>query len=145
MAVDISRKTPVEREALAQGTIILQTATIQRIKEKTVDKGDVIELSRAAAVHGVKQTPLMLLLCHPIPIHSVKVDFDVLDTKIQVSVHVKSEGRTGCEMDALNGAANALLTIWDMVKMYEKDSEGQYPATTIQDLKVVRKVKRSLR
>src|SRR3989304_9105947 len=76
MAVDISRKTPVEREALAQGTIILQTATIQRIKEKTVDKGDVIELSRAAAVHGVKQTPLMLLLCHPIPIHSVKVDFE---------------------------------------------------------------------
>ena len=142
MSVDISEKSIVRREALAQGEIVLKKATIEKIKNNSVEKGDVPSSSRLAAIHGVKQTPNMLTYCHPIPILGVKFNFEYLnDVTIRVAVHVKSEGKTGCEMDALNGVTNALLMIWDMTKMYEKDDEGQYLSTKIQNVNVVKKFK----
>jgi cyclic pyranopterin phosphate synthase len=45
-------------------------------------------------------------------------------------------------MEALVATAVALLTVWDMTKQYEKDAKGQYPGTVIQDIHVVRKVKK---
>ena len=96
MSVDISGKSIVKREALAQGEIILKKETINKIKDNNVEKGDVISSCRLAAIHGVKQTPNLLVYCHPIPILGVKVNFEyVNDETIRVSVHVKSEGKTG--------------------------------------------------
>ncbi|HNR26916.1 MAG TPA: cyclic pyranopterin monophosphate synthase MoaC, partial [Methanobacteriaceae archaeon] len=54
---------------------------------------------------------------------------------------VRSEGKTGVEMEALTGASVALLTIWDMVKSVEKDEDGQYPSTRISDIQVTKKEK----
>ena len=142
MSVDISQKKVVKREALAQGEIILKKETIERIKSKKVEKGDVISSSRLAAIHGVKQTPNLLTYCHPIPILGVSVTFNyVSEEKIKLTVNVKSEGKTGCEMDALSGVTNGLLMIWDMTKMYEKTEDGQYLTTRIENISVVKKIK----
>jgi cyclic pyranopterin phosphate synthase len=72
----------------------------------------------------------------------VKVEIEILDrSAIKVSSTVKTEAQTGVEMEALVATAISLLTIWDMVKQYEKDVEGQYPFTVIEEIRVVKKVK----
>jgi cyclic pyranopterin phosphate synthase len=63
------------------------------------------------------------------------------DTTIEVSVTVKTCAQTGVEMEALSAVSIALLTIWDMTKQYEKDTDGQYPSTVIQNIHVIRKYK----
>lgn len=142
MSVDISNKTIVKREAIAQGKITLKKETIERIKNNSVEKGDVISSARIAAIHGVKQTPNVLAYCHPIPILGVEVKYEYLtEDTIQLTVHVKTEGKTGCEMDALNGVTNGLLMIWDMTKMYEKTDDGQYLTTSISNVVVLKKYK----
>jgi len=72
----------------------------------------------------------------------VDVGIEVRDEGLEVVITVKSSGKTGVEMEALTGASIALLTIWDMVKALEKDERGQYPTTTIEEIRVVEKLKR---
>lgn len=139
--VDISEKDDQLRRATASGNIRLKSSTIDAIKDGNVEKGNVLESARLAAVMAVKNTPGMIPLCHQIPITGIDVDFKIDEDIIEVIVTVKSVGRTGVEMDALCGASVALLTIWDMVKSAEKDASGNYPATRISEIKVVEKVK----
>ncbi|MCX8195535.1 MAG: cyclic pyranopterin monophosphate synthase MoaC [Acidilobaceae archaeon] len=139
--VDVSLKPAVHREAAASGKILLKPETVRRIKEGKVEKGNVEAVASTAAILAVKGTPQILPLCHPIPISSVKVSFEYGEDYVKVRVEVKSKAETGVEMEALTGASVALLTIWDMVKAYEKDEEGQYPSTRICDVVVERKVK----
>jgi cyclic pyranopterin phosphate synthase len=80
-------------------------------------------------------------MCHPIPVSSIAVDFSDADGYIEATVVVKMTGKTGVEMEALTGVSVALLTIWDMVKSAEKDTDGQYPVTSISDIRVVEKKK----
>ncbi|MEM2852674.1 MAG: cyclic pyranopterin monophosphate synthase MoaC, partial [Ignisphaera sp.] len=46
--------------------------------------------------------------------------------------------------EALTAVSLALLNIWDMVKAYEKDENGQYPHTAIENIHIVRKTKVTL-
>ena len=142
--IDIGSKSEVYREALAEGEIILSTKTIQLIKEKKVEKGDVFSISEIAAILSAKKTPELLPFCHPIPITNVSVEFEVDGNSIRARGRVKSIGRTGVEMEALMATTTALLNIWDMVKKYEKDEAGQYPVTKIKDIRVVSKIKRGM-
>lgn len=142
--VDITEKQPVLRIAIAKGKIELKQETIKRIKEEKVKKGDVGETSTLTSIQAVKKVPELLPLCHPIPLTDVDVTIKVKDTNVSVTTKVKSIGKTGCEMEALTGTALALLNIWDMTKAYEKDEKGQYPWTKIQDVRVVKKVKKEL-
>jgi cyclic pyranopterin phosphate synthase len=80
-------------------------------------------------------------MCHAIPVTAVEVDFDQKEDHIEVTVLVRSVGKTGVEMEALTGVSIALLTIWDMVKSAEKDAQGQYPDTRIDGIRVIRKKK----
>lgn len=142
--VDITGKPISYREAEAEGRIYLRRETIERIKGGGIEKGDIFEASRIAAVQGVKKTPEVIPLCHLIRITSVKVSHRVGEDYIALSVMVKAEERTGVEMEALTGLSLGLLTIWDMVKMYEKDEMGGYPHTEITGIRVKRKVKKPL-
>jgi cyclic pyranopterin phosphate synthase len=139
--VDVSAKPDQTREAIAQGTIILQHETIDAIQNGTVIKGNVLATARVAAVLAVKDTPRIIPMCHAIPVHHISVDFEVQDDRIITSVLVRSSGKTGVEMEALVGVNIALLTIWDMVKSAEKNTDGQYPTTRITDIFVVSKFK----
>ena len=140
--IDITGKEVVYREAVAEGVIRLKPETIKRIREGRVEKGDVLTVSRIAAINAVKKTPDLLPLCHNIPITHVNVEYEfIAEDKLKVRVVVKSTAKTGVEMEALTGASIALLNIWDMVKKYEKDEKGQYPDTWIEYVRVVKKIK----
>jgi cyclic pyranopterin phosphate synthase len=139
--VDVTAKNEVAREAVASGRIYLQEDTLRAIREGTVVKGNVLATARVAATVAVKDTPRLIQMCHPIPIGAITVDFDEKDGCIEATVRVKSQGRTGVEMEALTGVSVALLTIWDMVKSAEKDKNGQYRLTRISDICVLEKRK----
>jgi len=141
--VDISGKGDVAREATAEGKIYLRPETLRAIREGTVVKGNVLATARVAATLAVKKVPDLIPMCHQIPISSVTVDFIEEEGCILTTVRVKTTGKTGVEMEALTGVSVALLTVWDMVKSAEKDADGQYPVTTINDIRVVEKRKGS--
>jgi cyclic pyranopterin phosphate synthase len=139
--VDISGKGEVVREATASGKIFLRPETLNAIREGTAVKGNVLATARVAATLAVKNTATIIPMCHPIPINSISVDFTDGEGFIEAVVVVKMTGRTGVEMEALTGVSIALLTVWDMVKSAEKDKDGQYPVTSITDIRVVEKKK----
>ena len=141
--IDISEKDSILRIATASGKIYLKKETIERIKTKAVKKGDVFTIAKIAAINAVKKVPDLIPLCHPIPISSVDIKYNYEgDNLIRVRCTVKSISKTGVEMEALMGVNIALLNIWDVVKMYEKDSKGQYLETEISELKVDLKIKK---
>lgn len=139
--VDISEKADVARRAVASGEIQLQSETIEDVKNRKIEKGEVLETARIAAIMAVKRTSDAIPMCHNIPITSIDVKFDIGEELIKATVEVKSVGKTGVEMEALHGVSVALLTIWDMVKSAEKDETGNYPFTRIQNIEVLEKSK----
>ena len=139
--IDVSGKPVVARRAVARGKLRLKPATLRAVRDHSVKKGDVFEVSRIAAVQAVKRTPEFLPLCHPIPIESVRVEFRLTATHLEAEVEVRASAKTGVEMEALAGVAAALLCAWDMTKYLEKDSHGQYPETAVESIEVVEKVK----
>jgi cyclic pyranopterin phosphate synthase len=140
--VDVTEKPEIYREAKAKGTIKLKSETIRLIREGKVEKGDPFHVAKVAGILAAKNTSSLIPLCHPLPLTSVEVKLRIVDdSKVEAETTVKTRAQTGVEMEALAAAATALLTVWDMTKQYEKDAEGQYPSTSIQNLHVVRKVK----
>jgi cyclic pyranopterin phosphate synthase len=142
--IDVSSKAEIFREATASGTITLKAETIKRIKEGEIAKGDPLYTAKIAGILAAKKTSSLIPLCHPLPLTSVEVNAKVVDDcTVEVLATVKTKAQTGVEMEALAAVSMALLTVWDMTKQYEKDSAGQYPSTTINDIHVVRKFKQA--
>lgn len=139
--VEVSRKRDVVRIARAEGFIKLRKETVEKLKKGEIEKGNVIAAAQIAAIQAVKHTWEMIPLCHPIPITGVDVKIAVEDDGVRAVVTVTTVAKTGVEMEALTGASVALLTVWDMVKAYEKDDKGQYPYTIIKEIKVLEKIK----
>jgi cyclic pyranopterin phosphate synthase len=139
--VDVGAKAEIRREAVAAGRIRLRKETLEAIRTGTVVKGNVLATAHVAATLAVKDTPRLIPMCHLIPVTSVEVSFDQQEDAIEATVTVRSVGKTGVEMEALTGVSVALLTIWDMVKSAEKDGQGQYPVTRIEDIRVLEKRK----
>ncbi|WP_152041269.1 cyclic pyranopterin monophosphate synthase MoaC [Salinigranum salinum] len=142
--VDVGAKPDTARRAVARGTIHLQPTTIDAIRADDVDKGDVLATARVGAVQAVKHTWETIPMCHQIPITNVDTEFVVEDDRVVLTVAVETTGKTGCEMEALEGVTTGLNVVWDMVKAAEKDADGQYPDTRITDVHVVQKVKERL-
>ncbi len=139
--VDISAKEEVRRVAEAVGRIELKEPTIEAIRRGRVEKGDPLAAAEVAGIMAAKRTPELIPLCHPIPLSSVEIKFEVEEGFVEARCAVRADYKTGVEMEALTGVAVALLTIWDMVKYLEKDEAGQYPATRIKEIRVVEKRK----
>lgn len=139
--IDITQKPEVYREAEAVGTIRLKKQTIEKIKRGEIRKGDVIAAAKIAATLAAKKTPQLIPLTHPIPLTGVDVEIEIRETSIEVRTRTKTTYRTGVEIEALVATTTALITIWDMVKEYEKNQEGQYPETAIEEVRVVKKLK----
>ncbi|WP_410764835.1 cyclic pyranopterin monophosphate synthase MoaC [Haloferax sp. DFSO60] len=139
--VDVGSKPDTARRAVARGTIHLSESTVEAIRENQVKKGDVLATARIGAVQAVKHTWETIPMCHQIPITNIDTEFEVESDSVTLSVGVETTGKTGCEMEALEGVTTGLNVVWDMVKAAEKDSEGQYPGTKISDVEVVSKEK----
>jgi len=141
--VDVSDKPEILREATATGRIKLKAKTVQLIKEGKIAKGDPIHTAKIAGILAAKDTSNLIPLCHPLPLTNVKIDVKIEGkTTVRITAKVKAKASTGVEMEALAATAASLLTIWDMVKQYEKNSEGQYPSTAIEGIRVLKKIKK---
>jgi cyclic pyranopterin phosphate synthase len=140
--VDVGDKPDVARRAVARGTIHLSPSTVEAIEADGIEKGDVIATARVGAIQAVKHTWETIPMCHQIPVTNVDVAFDAETDRIDLEVAVETTGKTGCEMEALEGVTTGLNVVWDMCKAAEKDADGQYPETRVTDVEVVSKVKR---
>ncbi|VAV83136.1 Cyclic pyranopterin monophosphate synthase accessory protein [hydrothermal vent metagenome] len=123
--VDVSEKNTTTRVAIASGSILMEPATLARIKDGAIKKGNVLAVADVAAVMGAKHTPDMIPMCHPIQLTGVEVEFaDGPDHNGRASINVSSTvscvGQTGVEMEALTSVSCALLTIYDMCKAIDK-------------------------
>ncbi|MFW9963175.1 MAG: cyclic pyranopterin monophosphate synthase MoaC [Candidatus Sifarchaeia archaeon] len=139
--VDVSGKETIQRYAEASGEIILQTETINKIRIGSIKKGNVLAVSETAGILAAKRTSEIIPLCHQVPLTSVDVLFNLDETRINATCRVTAKYMTGVEMEALVGVTTALLSIWDMVKYLEKDSEGQYPTVKLENIRVTEKRK----
>jgi len=142
--VDVGDKPDTARRAVARGEIRLRPATVDAVRADGVAKGDVLATARVGAVQAVKHTWETIPMCHAIPITNVETDFSIGEDRVELTVAVETTGKTGCEMEALEGVTTGLNVVWDMVKSTEKDDDGQYPGTRIGDVEVVEKTKRPL-
>ncbi len=138
--VNITSKRTVHRTAEAVGSIRLGDASMASISGEN-RKGDVLSVAEIAGISAAKRTSELIPLCHQIPLNSVSLKLTVGKGSVHCRCTVEADWRTGVEMEALTAVSVALLTVWDMVKRTEKDSNGQYPATRISDISVVRKEK----
>ncbi|HET9157241.1 MAG TPA: cyclic pyranopterin monophosphate synthase MoaC [Myxococcaceae bacterium] len=118
--VDVGAKERTERVAVATARLRMQPATVARIREGRVEKGDVLAAARLAGVMATKRTPDLIPLCHPIALTGVTVEVSLDEGGAAVRAEVKTLDRTGVEMEALTAAATAALTIYDMVKSVDR-------------------------
>ncbi|WP_454189957.1 cyclic pyranopterin monophosphate synthase MoaC [Paenibacillus sp. Marseille-Q7038] len=120
--VDISGKEVTVRTAVAQSMITMNEATLQAIKAGTVGKGDVLAVAQVAGIQAAKRTSDWIPMCHPLPLTGVNITFtDNGERELYIEVSVKTEGKTGVEMEALTAASATALTIYDMCKAMQKD------------------------
>jgi len=120
--VDVSTKPASEREALAEGRVLMRAATLAIVQNGDAKKGDVLGAARIAGIMAAKRTHELIPLCHPLAISQVEIDLrpDAKLPGIHVRARVKVAGQTGVEMEALTAVAVACLTIYDMVKAVER-------------------------
>jgi cyclic pyranopterin phosphate synthase len=121
--VEVGEKTPTRRVAVASGEVRMRPATLQRILDSTIEKGDVFAVARLAGIMAAKKTPDLIPLCHPLLLTSISVDFlpHPQEGRVEISATVKLTGNTGVEMEALTAVAVAGLTIYDMCKAIDKE------------------------
>jgi len=122
--VDITHKIITQRTATAQAIVkVGSPETMQAIRNKTVPKGDVLEVSRTAGLFAVKNTSNAIPDCHPMPIEYTGIQFECLEEEVRIEVTVKAIYRTGVEVEAMHGASIVALTMYDMLKPIDKNVE----------------------
>lgn len=122
--VDITAKPISVRTATATASIRMLPATARMIDEGGTAKGDVLAVARLAAISATKLTPLLIPLCHAIPIEAVEVRFGFADeTTLRCEADVRTSGKTGVEMEALTAVTVACLTVYDMCKSVDRGME----------------------
>ncbi|TNE32305.1 MAG: bifunctional molybdenum cofactor biosynthesis protein MoaC/MoaB [Alphaproteobacteria bacterium] len=116
--IDVGRKRPTRRRAVAAGSIYMNAEAFEKIQTGTLPKGNVLALAEAAGIAGAKKTPDLLVMCHPLPLDQVTIHcmLDEASNCVTVYCQAAAFAKTGVEMEALAGVNVALLTIWDLTK-----------------------------
>ncbi len=130
--VDVSRKAVTAREAVARGRIRIAPAAMRLVRAGRLAKGGVVEVARLAGILAAKRTAEAIPLCHPLALGHVDVELVPRRDGFRIEARVRTEARTGAEMEALHAVAVAALTVYDMVKSADK-------AMTIGEIRLVRK------
>ena len=120
--VDVGSKEETERTAIAEGSVIMQAATLRMILEGNAKKGDVLGTARIAGIMAAKKTHELIPLCHPLLLTKVTVDIEADEglPGLRVTALARVTGKTGVEMEALTAASVACLTIYDMAKAVDR-------------------------
>src|SRR6185437_12633351 len=122
--IDITSKSNSLRIATAQAIVIVSSEqTIEAINNKTVPKGDVLEAARVAGLFAVKRTSEIIPDCHPLPIESTHIKYEISGLEIKILIKVKTIYKTGVEVEAMHGASVVALTVYDMLKPIDKGIE----------------------
>ena len=118
--VDVSGKDVTARTASASGRVLVSPTVVGLLRGEGVPKGDALGVARVAGILGAKQTPSLIPLCHPLSVSGVTVDLTVGDESVDIVATVRTNDRTGVEMEALTAVSVAALTVVDMVKAVDK-------------------------
>ena len=118
--VDVSAKLVTAREAVARGRIRISRTAMRLVRAGRLEKGAVVEAARLAGIQAAKRTSDAIPLCHPLPLHHVDVELLPRRDGFEIEATVRTEARTGAEMEALHAVAVAALTVYDMVKAADR-------------------------
>lgn len=132
--VDISGKEATHRVAEAEGRILMQAETLEKIRQGTHRKGDVIGIARTAGIMATKRTADLVPLCHPLSLTHAAVEFEFENDPpaVRCLARCETRGPTGVEMEALTAVQVSLLTLYDMCKAVDRGMR-------IQDVGLLRK------
>lgn len=120
--VDVSGKADTERVGVASGRIQMKPETLELITGQKIKKGDVLAVAQVAGIMAAKKTWETIPMCHPLLLTGVDIQFEIFPetSEIEARASVKTTGKTGIEMEALNAVSAALLTIYDMCKAVDR-------------------------
>ena len=123
--IDVSDKEITTRVARASGAITLNDEALSSVVELNNKKGDVLNAARLAGINAAKQTSNLIPLAHNVSINSVDIDFEFNENQNQILsiARVKSEGKTGVEIEAMVAVQISLMTIYDMCKYLDRGME----------------------
>ncbi|GAB3148761.1 cyclic pyranopterin monophosphate synthase MoaC [Micromonospora sonneratiae] len=130
--VDVSEKPVVGRRAVAAGRLHTTGEVVELLRRDGLPKGDALAVGRLAGIMGAKRTPDLIPLCHPIALHGVTVELELVGATVEITATVRTADRTGVEMEALTAVATAGLALIDMVKAVD-------PAASLEGVRVLRK------
>ena len=119
--VDVGAKPVSAREAVAEGRIRISAEALRLIRAGAIKKGDPLQIARIAGIMAAKRTADLIPLCHPLPLTHVDVSLAEEGGGYRIAARVRTEARTGVEMEALAAVSVAALTIYDMVKAVDKE------------------------
>lgn len=118
--VDVGKKPDQERQAIAEGFIRMNPATVELIRDNTLKKGDVLTVAEIAGIQAGKKTSELIPLCHPLAITKIELETQLGESGVSVKATARCIGKTGIEMEALTAVSVALLTIYDMCKAVDQ-------------------------
>ncbi len=119
--VDVSEKAQTFRVARAEATVRMAKTTMDKIKEGTIGKGDVLAVAQVAGIMAAKKNIELIPMCHPLLLTKVDISFSIEDTALHILSEVRCRGETGVEMEALTAVSVAALTVYDMCKAVQRD------------------------
>jgi cyclic pyranopterin phosphate synthase len=120
--VDVSAKSVTVREATATGRVRTSAQVVALLRDDGLPKGDALAVARVAGIAGAKRTPDLVPLCHPVALHAVSVDLEILYDGVLITATTRTADRTGVEMEALTAVAAAGLALLDMIKAVDRSA-----------------------
>lgn len=131
--VDVGSKPTTDRLAVAQALVKMKAETAGLIQQRSLLKGDVLQVARIAGIMAAKKTDEFIPLCHSLHLSNTEIELEFIEpTILQIRACVKTNGATGVEMEALVAASTAALTVYDMCKAVDR-------GMSIHDLRLLEK------
>lgn len=126
--VDVTEKAVTHRTAVARGEIQMNRETFEKIREGSIQKGDVLAVAQVAGIQAAKHTWEIIPMCHPLPLTGIDLSFALLEDpcRVEITAQVSCSGVTGVEMEALTAVSAAALTVYDMCKAVQKDMRVEH-------------------
>ncbi len=123
--VDISDKDVTSRKAIASARVKLNKEAFNALVQNKIKKGDVLTVANVAGINAAKRTSELIPLSHQINLRHVRIDFEPNEDRLEIDIRseVRSEDKTGVEMEALTAVSVAALTIYDMCKSLDRAIE----------------------
>ena len=119
--VDVSEKAATCRTAKAAGRVWMNPETLEKVRQGSMAKGDVLAVAQVAGIMAAKRTWELIPMCHPLPLTSIDITFAFQSDALDIRAQVKCSGETGVEMEALTAVSAAALTVYDMCKAVQRD------------------------